>query len=211
MYRTGDLGRYLADGNIECLGRHDFQVKIRGHRIELGEIATRLSEHESVRDAIVVAMDADDGGKRLVAYFRRKGAGAIVGNALRSHMERLLPAYMVPVAFVEVAEWPLSPNRKLDRRLLPIPQGEAYSTRQYEAPLGETEKMLAGIWSELLSVPRVGRFDNFFELGGHSLLVVRAIERMRRHGLRVDVRTLFETTTLAELASVTKTIREIEL
>ena len=204
MYKTGDLGRWLADGTIEFLGRNDFQVKLRGFRIELGEIEARLSAHEIVREAVVVAREDSPGDKRLVAYYVAQGgaAGAETGaEALRRHVLASLPDYMVPSAFVCLEKLPLTPNGKLDRQALPAPEGGAYAARAYEAPAGEAEETLARLWAELLKVERVGRHDNFFELGGHSLLAVTAVERLRRQGLQVDVRTLFASPTLAGLAA----------
>ena len=200
MYRTGDLGRWLADGNIEFLGRNDFQVKIRGFRIELGEIEARLVEHAGVREAVVVAREDSAGDKRLVAYYTG-GCGAGRGGSAGACWRRCLPEYMVPAAYVRLESLPLTPNGKLDRKALPAPDGDAYAARGYEAPQGEMEETLARLWAEVLKLERVGRHDNFFELGGHSLLAVTLIERMRRDGLQVDVRTLFATPTLAGLAA----------
>ena len=202
LYRTGDVGRFLADGNIEFLGRNDHQVKIRGFRIELGEIETQLSAHPQVREAVVLAREDVPGDKRLVAYYTMRDAQAAVATEeLRAHLQQQLPAYMVPAALVRLESLPLTPNGKLDRNALPAPEGDAYSHREFEAPQGEVEIALAGIWSELLQVERIGRQDNFFELGGHSLLVVQAVERMRQQGLHSDVRTLFDAPTLWQLAA----------
>ncbi|HEX8246397.1 MAG TPA: amino acid adenylation domain-containing protein, partial [Longimicrobium sp.] len=195
LYRTGDRARWRADGAIEYLGRLDFQVKVRGFRIELGEIEGVLRQHESVADCVVVAR-ADAGEQRLVAYV----VGGVEPDELRAHLRRSLPEYMVPAAFVALERLPLTANGKLDRKALPAPEGDAYGRRSYEAPLGEVEAALAGIWGEVLGVERVGRWDHFFELGGHSLLAITLIERMRRAGLHTDVRTLFTTPVLAELA-----------
>ena len=205
MYRTGDLGRWLADGNIEFLGRNDFQVKLRGFRIELGEIEARLAEAAGVREAVVIAREDTAGDKRLVAYYTgAEEAGAVAAvsaEALRSHLAASLPEYMVPAAYVRLESLPLTPNGKLDRKALPAPDADAYSTRGYEPPQGETETRLAEIWAQVLKLDRVGRHDNFFELGGHSLLAISLMERMRRAGLEVDVRALFATPTLADLAA----------
>jgi amino acid adenylation domain-containing protein len=201
MYRTGDLGRWLADGNIEFLGRNDFQVKIRGFRIELGEIEARLSEHEWVQEAAVLAREDTPGDKRLVAYYTAREQNSVEAHALRAHLAAKLPEYMVPAAYVRLESLPLTPNGKLDRKALPAPEGDAYVVRQYEAPQGAIEELLAGIWAELLNQERVGRHDNFFELGGHSLLAVTLVERLARAGLKADVRALFTTPTLAELAA----------
>jgi amino acid adenylation domain-containing protein len=205
MYRTGDLGRWLPDGTIEYLGRNDSQVKLRGFRIEPGEIEARLLEHESVREAVVVVREDEPGDKRLVAYYtaeeRAGGAEAPRAEQLRAHLAARLPEHMLPAAYVKLESLPLTPNGKLDRKALPAPEGEAYSRRGYEAPQGETETLLAATWAEALRLERVGRHDNFFELGGHSLLAVTLVERMRQAGLQVDVRALFTRPTLAELAS----------
>jgi aryl carrier-like protein len=196
MYKSGDLGRWLSDGNIEFLGRNDFQVKLRGFRIELGEIEARLAQHPAVRAAVVLLRQ-----ERLVAYLVPAEAQLIPDAAtLRAHLSAVLPEYMVPAAYVSLDALPLTPHGKLDRNSFPAPEVDAYSTRIYEEPQGETEILLARIWADLLHLERVGRHDNFFELGGHSLLAITLIERMRQHGLPADVRTLFSTPTLAQLA-----------
>ncbi|KPY62990.1 Syringopeptin synthetase A, partial [Pseudomonas syringae pv. solidagae] len=202
MYRTGDLGRYLQDGNIEYLGRNDDQVKIRGFRIELGEIDARLAKHPAVHEAVVTAREDIPGDKRLVAYYTLAAGHDLVDTeSLRSHLQEKLPEYMVPVAYVALAELPLTPNGKLDRKALPAPEAGALISRGYEAPQGETETQIAAIWQELLGVEQVGRHDNFFELGGHSLLAVSLIGHMRQLGLSADVRVLFGQPTLAALAA----------
>ena len=218
MYRTGDLGRWLADGNIEFLGRNDFQVKIRGFRIELGEIEARLLEHPAVREAVVIAREDTPGDKRLVAYYTCRAANAehdsvptIGAEELRSHLSASLPEYMVPAAYVCLQALPLTPNGKLDRKALPAPEGDAYATRRYEPPLGETETKLAEIWAEVLKLDQVGRHDNFFELGGHSLLAITLMVRMRRDGFNVDVRMLFATATLADLAATVTDAPTVEV
>src|SRR5205823_6270050 len=149
----------------------DEQVKIRGYRIEPGEIEGVLREHGGVREAVVVAREDEPGEKRLVGYVVREGGVGQLGvSELRRHLQERLPEYMVPSAFVFLEAIPLKVNGKVDLRTLPMPERESYADRVYEAPQGETEKMVAGIWSELLYAERVGRRDNFFELGGHSLL-----------------------------------------
>jgi amino acid adenylation domain-containing protein len=187
MYKTGDLARWLADGNIEYLGRNDFQVKIRGFRIELGEIEARLAEHPGVREAAVIAREDTPGDKRLIAYYTGAGEEDAVGaEPLRSHLSASLPEYMVPAAYVRLEALPLTPNGKLDRKALPAPEADAFSTRGYEPPQGEMETKLAEIWAEVLKVDRVGRHDNFFDLGGDSLMAVRVITRLRQT-LNVEV------------------------
>lgn len=189
MYRTGDLARWLPDGRVEYLGRNDFQVKIRGFRIELGEIETRLVAREGIREAVLLAREDASGGKQLVAYYLSDEALPVA--TLRDWVGERLPAYMVPSAFVWMAVWPLTPNGKLDRKALPDPDLADRGQREYVAPEGALEQRVAAIWRELLGVERVGRDDNFFELGGHSLIAVTMIERMRKQGLRADVRALF--------------------
>ncbi|CAA9346511.1 MAG: Polyketide synthase modules and related proteins, partial [uncultured Gemmatimonadetes bacterium] len=199
MYRTGDLARRLPNGAVEFLGRTDFQVKIRGFRIEPGEIEARLAEHPRVRQAVVLAREDAPGDRRLAAYYVAEEA--LDAEALRAHLGATLPEHMVPAAYVWLRALPLTPNGKLDRGALPAPEGGAFATRAYEPPLGETERALAEIWAELLGVERVGRHDHFFALGGHSLLAVVLMERLRRRGMRADMRALFSTPTLAELAA----------
>ena len=202
MYRTGDVARWLSNGEIEYLGRNDHQVKIRGFRIELGEIETRLGEHPSVREAVVLAREDQPGDKRLVAYLTAAG-GAVPDleiEALRAHLASALPEYMVPAAYVRMERFPLTPNGKLDRKALPAPEAGAYLAREYEAPVGEVENALARIWVEVLKLERVGRDDNFFELGGHSLLAMTVIERARSAGFHIEVRALFASPTLKALA-----------
>jgi len=199
LYRTGDLARWRRDGTIEFLGRMDDQVKVRGFRVELGEVEARLVEHADVAEAVVVARQAGPGDTRLVAYWLGE---AVEAESLRAHLVEALPEYMVPSAYVRVERWPLSPNGKLDRGALPAPADEAYARRGgYEPPHTDTERALAEIWSEVLGVERVGRWDHFFELGGHSLLAVQVIARMRQRGLHTEVRVLFTTPTLAALAA----------
>ncbi|HEU4561930.1 MAG TPA: amino acid adenylation domain-containing protein, partial [Longimicrobium sp.] len=209
MYRTGDLCRWLPDGTLEYLGRSDFQVKVRGFRVEPGEIEARLAVHPGVREAVVLALDDGAGGKRLVAYF--VGA-ALESEALRAHLAEQLPEYMVPAAFVRLETLPLNPNGKLDRKALPAPDADAFAARDYEAPVGEVEQALAGIWSELLGVERVGRGDHFFDLGGHSLLAVRVVSHVRRAlGVDASLGDLFERPVLADLARGLETATRAEL
>ncbi|MBK5533687.1 amino acid adenylation domain-containing protein [Pseudomonas sp. TH08] len=208
LYRTGDLVRYGADGNLEFLGRNDFQVKLRGVRLELGEIEARLLEHPAIREAVVLVRD-----ERLVAYYSvRTGVAAPTLEALRAHVLARLPEFMVPGAYVMLAALPLTPNDKIDRKTLPEPGAEALLSRPYAAPEGDVEMALAQIWAQVLKVEQVGRHDNFFELGGHSLLAVSLVARMRLAGLHVDARTLFSQPTLAALAAQTsRQARQVEI
>ncbi|MCF5396344.1 amino acid adenylation domain-containing protein, partial [Pseudomonas syringae] len=211
LYRTGDLGRWNADGIVEYLGRNDDQVKIRGFRIELGEIEARLVECPGVREAVVLARQDESAHKRLVAYVVGEENSALSAVELRRELAASLAEYMVPSAFMVLDSFPLTANGKLDRRALPVPDAEAYASREFEAPEGEVEITLARLWSELLNVERVGRHDHFFELGGHSLLAVSLIERMRLAGLSADVRVLFSQPTLAALAAAVGAGREINV
>ncbi|KAG0295883.1 hypothetical protein BGZ97_004688, partial [Linnemannia gamsii] len=207
MYKTGDLARYLPDGNLEFLGRNDQQIKIRGFRIELGEIEARLVEHPQVREAAVLVLGKDS-DKRLIAYVVAK-ADESLASTLRTHLAANLPEYMMPTAFVRLDAMPLTPNGKLDRRVLPTPDDEAFARQAYEAPQGEIETALANIWAELLNIEQISRHDSFFALGGHSLLAVQMIQRLRRIGLTVSVRTLFDTPTLSVLAQSLDPLREV--
>ncbi|NBF06090.1 amino acid adenylation domain-containing protein [Pseudomonas sp. Fl5BN2] len=210
MYRTGDLGCYLVDGTLEYLGRNDDQVKIRGLRIELGEIQARLTQLAGVKEAVVLAREDVPGDQRLVAYYTTgDGHPPLAVEQLRLALLEHLPDYMVPALFVHLEALPLSPNGKLERKALPAPGLAAATVREYQAPVGEVEILLAQLWAELLKVERVGRHDHFFELGGHSLLAVSLIGRMRRAGLSADVRVLFGQPTLAALAAAVGRGREV--
>jgi len=200
LYKTGDWVRYRADGNIDYLGRIDHQVKIRGFRIELGEIEAQLVNCQGVREAVVIAREDKPNDKRLVAYLLTQNNIELSAAELRSRLAEVLADYMIPGAFVCLAEFPLMPNGKLNRKALPAPGIASVITRHYEAPQGELETAVAAIWQDLLGLERIGRHDHFFELGGHSLMVVTLIERLRQKGLSADVRTVFITPTLAAMA-----------
>ena len=200
MYRTGDLCRYREDGNLEFLGRLDHQVKIRGHRIEPGEIEASLARHPAVSACVVVAREDWSGDKRLVAYAVSKETRTTSTASLREHLQAQLPEVMVPSAFVWLESLPLTPSGKVDRKALPAPVLE--SPREgYVAPRTPTEERLAGLFAELLHVDRVGRHDDFFALGGDSLLAVQAIRMARDAGLDVGVQQLFEHPNVADLAA----------
>jgi len=200
LYRTGDLARYLPGGEIEFLGRIDHQVKIRGFRVELGEVETLLGQHPRVREAVVIAREDVLGDKRLVAYVAAEQSpqhGPSVSE-LRSHLREKLPDYMVPSAFVMLDELPLTPNGKVDRRALPAPTGARPDMEaDYVAPRTPVERVVAGIWCELLGLQRVGLHDNFFTLGGHSMLATKVVFRLSQ-ALLVDLslHSLFETPTV---------------
>ncbi|MBS9440044.1 amino acid adenylation domain-containing protein, partial [Photorhabdus noenieputensis] len=198
LYRTGDVARYLPDGNLEFLGRNDQQVKIRGFRIEPKEIEARLAEHPTVREAAVL-VQGEGQNKRLVAYVVGSADDGLA-DSLHTHLSAILPDYMVPTAFVRLDAFPLTPNGKLDHRALPVPDNEIAARQAYAAPLGETEIALAAIWRELLGIEQISRYDSFFALGGHSLLAVRMIGRLRHLGLTLTARDLFQSPVLSDLA-----------
>src|SRR5262249_14873306 len=209
MYRTGDLGRWLPEGQIEFLGRNDFQVKIRGFRVEPGEIEANLAGYPGVREAVVLAREGDETGRRLVAYYTGEEVGA---ETLRACLSSRLPDYMVPAAYVRLEVLPLTSNGKLDRQALPAPEGGAYVRRGYEPPVGEIETWLARIWADLLKLERVGRNDNFFELGGHSLLAVQLLSRVRQIlDLEVPIVDLFAHPVLADLALAVEQSSQVKI
>jgi amino acid adenylation domain-containing protein len=210
LYKTGDLARYLSDGSMEFLGRVDDQIKMRGYRIEPGEIESVLGQHPAVQKVVVLARDDTDAdsaavraGKRLVAYIvPRPGANPKI-DELRSFAKRKLPKHMVPAAFLILDALPLSPSGKVDRKALPAPdQSRPELEGSYAAPRSPVEEMIAEIWAEILNLSTVGIHDNFFDLGGHSLLATQAISRVCQ-ALKLDIplRVLFERPTVAELAS----------
>ena len=204
LYRTGDLARYRDDGAIEYCGRIDHQVKIRGLRIELGEVEARLQELPQVQEAVVLALD-----NQLVAYLVPTDAPLAHDvqaqgpwcDVLRERLLKSLPDYMVPTHLLLIERMPLSPNGKLDRTLLPAPQ-VSVSQRVFEAPRSDNERQLAAIWQQVLGVEQVGRQDNFFALGGDSIISIQVVSRARRAGLRLQPRDLFQQPTLQALAAV---------
>jgi amino acid adenylation domain-containing protein len=206
LYKTGDLVRYLPDGNLEYLGRIDDQIKIRGFRIELGEIEHCLLQHERVKAAVVLGQECVPGEKRLVAYVACSGSDGGGGDqelaaAVRTHLRTLLPEYMVPAVFMVLPALPLNANGKIDKKTLPAPEQITFATRVYEPPSGMIETRLALSWQDLLGVQSVGRHDDFFELGGHSLLATRVVSMIRSEfGAECPLRALFEASTVALLA-----------
>ncbi len=197
MYRTGDRVRWLAGGELEFLGRTDHQVKVRGFRIEPGEIEAVLLGQEGVREAVVVVR-GEGAEQRLVAYVVGEGAADVA--RLRVAVGERLPAYMVPAAFVALDALPLTPNGKVDRKALPDPNWGA-AAREYVAPRNRNEEVLCDIWSRVLGVERVGVDDDFFDLGGHSLIATQFIFQAREAlGVEISLRMLFERPTVAGLA-----------
>lgn len=202
LYNTGDQGRYRPDGNIEFLGRTDNQVKIRGFRVELGEIETVLGRYPGVRQAVVIARELSPGDMRLLAYVIPSAPFAI--DDVRAFLKDKLPAYMLPSRFVQVKEFPLNTNGKIDRNALPAPGPDTDEQgRQFTAPRNETEAQLASIWGEVLQLKSISVHDNFFTLGGHSLLAIQVISRVRsKFAIELPLRSLFENPTIAELSPV---------
>jgi len=203
LYRTGDLVRRLADGNLEFLGRVDHQIKLRGYRVELGEIEAVLAQHPAVRKVAVMVQNSAAGEPRLVAYCEpASDNGVLTAQALRDFLKAHLPEYLIPAAFVLQEEMPLTAGGKVDRQaLLAIEGSRLEMGREYVAPANPQEELLAGLWQELLGLERVSRHDNFFELGGHSLLATQLVTRVRAaFGVELPLRTIFETPVLADLA-----------
>ena len=203
IYKTGDLARYLPDGNIEFLGRTDEQVKIRGYRIELGEIEALLMQHPAVKEAVAVAEDDLSGNKRLVAYVVPNPTQALNPLEMRSFLKEKLPNYMIPHAFVAIAFMPLTPNGKIDRLRLRTPENVTSNSTDKSciAPRTPTESTLAKIWSEILNTEPVGIRDNFFDLGGDSLLTIRLIKEINQQFKReLPLSSLFLNPTIEGLA-----------
>ncbi len=204
LYKTGDLVRHLPDGNIEFLRRLDGQIKIRGFRVETGEIETVLRQHPAVGDAVVMAREDVPGDKQLSAYIISDQPAASLIGELRDFLKKKLPNYMLPYAFVFLDSLPLTANGKIDRRSLPVPDPTRPDLKDtFMAPRTQLEKQIVAIWAEVLKLERVGIHDDFFDLGGHSLLAIRVISRVREaFQTEVPLRSLFEMPTVAGLASV---------
>ncbi|MFM9435117.1 amino acid adenylation domain-containing protein, partial [Janthinobacterium sp. CG_23.3] len=209
LYKTGDLVRYRADGQVDFLGRLDHQVKLRGYRIELGDIEAALLAHGQVREAVLQVREDQPGDRRLVAYLVAATAEAPGAAELRAFLQDKLPGYMIPSAFVPLPRMPLTPNGKIDRKALPAPQGAALaSAAQYLAPASATEKQVAAVWQTVLGVERVGVHDNFFDLGGHSLLAIQLVARLRDAvSIDIPLHTLFQAPGLAEFSQRIDTLR----
>ena len=206
LYRTGDRARWLSDGNLEFLGRADEQLKIRGYRVEPGEIESRLTEQVQIREALVVGY-GEGANQRLVGYVIAERAHdgvedeeSVSLDEVRRALRSSLPQYMIPGELMVVAAFPLTANGKIDKSALPVPDGSGFSRREYEAPIGDVEQALSAIWQDLLQAERVGRRDNFFDLGGHSLLVIQLMTKLSQRGWEMSVQWVFETPVLSELA-----------
>ncbi|MBF1989859.1 non-ribosomal peptide synthetase [Fischerella thermalis] len=193
LYKTGDIGQYLANGQIELVGRIDNQVKIRGFRIEIGEIESVLNQHPDVQVTVVVVREDKPGDQRLVAYIVSKSKQDINTTELRNFLQEKLPRYMLPTAFVILDKLPLNPNGKVDRKALPAPNTTTEFAISFVPPRTPTEQIVADIWAEVLGQEKIGIYDNFFDLGGHSLLATQVISRLRE-AFKIDLplRSLFE-------------------
>lgn len=212
LYKTGDLARYLPDGNIEFLGRMDHQVKVRGFRIELGEIEAVLAQYPAVQEAVVIAWKQMSGDKQLVAYLVPDETHPPMTSELRRSLQEKLPNYMVPATFVMLEALPLNPNGKVDRRALPAPDAIGSKLESaFVAPRIDTEALLADIWSKVLGIEQIGIYDSFFDLGGHSLLATQIVARIRKT-LQTDLplRTLFDHPNIAGLAVQVRAFREAQ-
>jgi amino acid adenylation domain-containing protein/non-ribosomal peptide synthase protein (TIGR01720 family) len=210
LYKTGDLARYLSDGNIEYLGRIDHQVKLRGFRIELGEIEALLSQHPGVIQNTIIVREDIPGSQRLVAYTVPNPDQVPTISDLRRFLKEQLPEYMVPSAFVMLDTLPLTPNGKVDRRALPAPESRPELEVSFVAPRTPQEEKLAAIWADVLRLEQVGIHDNFFEIGGDSILSLQIIARANQAGIQLNIKQLFKHQTIAELAAVAGTTQGIK-
>jgi len=204
LYRSGDVVRFLPDGNLEFLGRVDNQVKIRGFRIELEEIEQSIRIHNAVSDAVVTLHEDSDGDKRLCAYLALKEPNSLAVNDLRNFLKARLPVHMLPGSWMILDSLPMMPNGKVDRRALPAPDGERPQVESnFIAPRTPTEELLARIWGSVLKLDQVGIHDNFFELGGHSLMAARVFSELQRKlNVELNLVDIFSAPTIAELADM---------
>ena len=210
LYRTGDLVRYLKNGELQFLNRVDSQVKIRGFRIELGEIETILSGHPGIRENVVMVREIKPGEKTLVCYFLREEAERVKMADLRNFIAARLPDYMVPSIFIEMEKFPLTENKKVDKKLLPLPELKATSiSESYIPPVTPTQKKLARIWESTLKIEKIGLRDDFFEAGGHSMIAASMINKIEKEfGPRLPLSALFEKSTIEGLSELIDTTIE---
>jgi acyl carrier protein len=204
LYKSGDLARYLPDGNIDFVGRIDQQVKIRGFRVELGEIESVLGSHEAIQQAIVLAFSHQSGGKYLAAYIILNHGHPTDGNIFRKYLKQKLPEFMIPGRFVFLDSFPMTPSGKIDRLRFPKPElTRPELNNQIVRPRTPTEKTLLKIWTEVLGINEIGVYDNFFELGGHSLMVTQVVSRVnQRYPMSLSIRNIFDSPTIADLAII---------
>ncbi|WP_176560096.1 non-ribosomal peptide synthase/polyketide synthase [Brevibacillus dissolubilis] len=204
MYKTGDLVRWMPDGNIEYLGRLDDQVKVRGYRIELGEIEAQLLTHDEIIQTIVIPLTDEHGTTDLAAYLTATRELSV--TELRQHIGKHLPSYMIPAYFVQLDEMPLTVNGKIDKKALPKPEGSKATGLEYTAPVTDTQAILADAWGSVLGIDRVGINDNFFEIGGDSIKAIQISARLHKEGLKLEMRDLFKHPTIAELSQFVKSV-----
>ncbi|MDR0126242.1 non-ribosomal peptide synthetase [Bacillus zhangzhouensis] len=203
LYKTGDMGRWLSNGIIDCLGRIDHQVKIRGHRVECGEIEAAMLSFEDIIECAVIPHQHESGHKRLIGYFVQKGA--LTQQAIRQALKEMLPDYMVPSLLMELDELPLTPNGKVDQKRLPPPEWRQEEVdTPIDRPVSEEERVLEKVWSQLLGAPSIGVHDNYFELGGDSIIVIQMVARLAQEGYIIQPRDVFEKQTISQLALVMK-------
>lgn len=208
LYRTGDRARFLADGNIQFLGRDDSQIKIRGFRVELGEIESQLRECLGVSESVVVVRKDSLGEMQIVAYVVQNSEPVATVIELLQRLRSGLPEHMLPAAIVTLERLPLTPNGKIDRKALPAPDMQAYASREYEAPSGEVEQVVARIWQDLLRIERIGRQDNFFDLGGHSISAMQLMTRLRSLlSVEIPLQAIFSSPVMSEFAIQVATFR----
>ncbi|WP_416654229.1 non-ribosomal peptide synthase/polyketide synthase [Bacillus amyloliquefaciens] len=198
MYKTGDLAKWLADGNIEYAGRIDEQVKIRGYRIELGEIEAALHQEEAIKEAVVTAREDVHGFKQLCAYY--VSCGQITVSKLRKQLSQTLASYMIPAYFIEMDEMPLTSNGKINRKGLPAPDFGLQDRAEYKAPRTKAEEILVSVWESVLGAENVGILDNFFDLGGDSIKSIQVSSRLKQSGYKMEIKDLFQYATIAELS-----------
>jgi len=211
LYRTGDLGRYQLNGEIDFFGRTDFQVKIRGFRIELGEIESLIAQFDGVRNVVVVVREDKEDDKRLVAYLQKDEGDELNTEALRTYLQAKLPDYMIPAAFVQLEEFPLTGTLKINRKALPAPVYERREEITFVVPKTKQEKLLAEIWGNLLSVGKISATDDFFKLGGHSLIAVKMMAQIKkRTGKQLPLSSLLEHSTIQGLAGLLEEEKKME-
>jgi acyl-CoA synthetase (AMP-forming)/AMP-acid ligase II/acyl carrier protein len=212
LYRTGDLARWTGDGDLQFMGRIDAQVKIRGLRVEPAEVEAVLREQPGVRDAAVLVRDEGPGDQRLVAYVLAEAGAGPLGAALRAALRRSLPDYLVPAAIVSLGSFPLTSHGKLDVAWLPAPDYAAAAAQRYQEPQTASERLIAGVWAEVLGLERVGSADDFFDLGGHSLLAARIAVRLTDLlGTQVPIHLFFSHVTVRDLAAAVEELMAAEI
>ncbi|MGB0521648.1 MAG: amino acid adenylation domain-containing protein [Flammeovirgaceae bacterium] len=206
LYKTGDLARWLSDGNLDYLGRKDDQVKIRGYRIELGEVEHALEQDKYLKECVVVAKQHENQGKQLVAYIVT--TPEYTQEAMDHYLSNKLPSYMIPALFVTLEQLPRTPNGKIDKKALPDPNFNELTKENYEAPRNETEETLADIWHKLLAIEKVGIWDDFFQIGGHSLLVTQLVAMIERElDVHISLQDVFEQPCIAQLSTLIAAVR----